>query len=170
MDSAEIISNSRGAKAPGPDRPAASKNLSKLTPGERLWLWRRTAASQVESRRGVSVHGEGRALNSKRSIPRSQLEAAVFLGLEASTYWAAEHDLLPQNKMLEMLGKIEEPSRTLADYLRVARRRSVLSLSQVAVGAGVGSRPTFYKLEAAGDQRIVRFWCGEGFKFPRKIL
>jgi hypothetical protein len=167
MDGQQAVSNFTGLGAPCPSSPKESHDLSKLTPGERLWLWRLSERTKARSRRGVSV-------NSVRmdvcAAPRNQLEAAVQLGLDSSVYWAAEKDLSNPGVTLGALSKVVEPPYTLVSALKVARRRSRLSVGVVAVGSGVGSKPTFYKLEAAGDMRVVEFWRSQGFKFPRELL
>lgn len=146
--------------------PKKTSDLSRLTPGERLWLWRKSESSKSKSRRGVSVNSPA---ESSSSVPRNQLEAASSLGLDTAAYWAAENDRLDPEKVEEILRSVEEPPYTLVAALRVARRRSHLSLTQVANAAGVGSKPTFYKLEGAGDSRVTEFWKSQGFMFPKDL-
>jgi predicted DNA-binding transcriptional regulator AlpA len=175
MDGELEISDSRHAEPIGAGRAKVSTargqsisfDLGRLTPGERLWLWRRSGVSGAQTRRGVAV--DGRNSNSTAIVARSQLEAAVEVGLDASAYWAAENDMSPAERVLEILARLKEPAYELADACRLARRRSPLTLPEVAVAIGVGSRPTFYKLEAAGDRRVVKFWRDRGFRFPRKL-
>jgi hypothetical protein len=172
MDGEATVSDDRGLKLAGTRRVAPPSrrvmfDLSSVTPGERLWLWRHAIPSLAGSRRGVAVRTA--YSDASRPVASNQMEAAWRLKMDTSAYWAAEKDMLPPARLLELLDQVDEPPYELKDALRIARRRSPLTLPAVALGTGVGSRPTFYKLEAAGDERVAAFWQRQGFRFPRKF-
>jgi hypothetical protein len=132
-------------------------DLTELTSGERLWLWR-TSRQGRRPKTGIG----------NESGRMTQLEAGVILRVDSSQYWALEHgDQLPDNVAEAVFKEIGEPPLTRAAQCRLARRRSPLTLTAVVVELGLVSRPTLYKLEAAADPRLVAFWEGRGFRFGR---
>lgn len=151
MDGHLDLPDARGARAA---RAVISANPSKLvevTLSERLWLWRTATRPRV-----------------------SLLDAAERFGLDVSLYWAVEtgYERLSEAAIAKAtdtvkrgLCRLTEPVMTVPLACRLARRRSRLRLAEVVVALGLGSRPTFYKLEAAGDPRIVSFWEERGFSF-----
>lgn len=160
MDGDLAISHPRGVSAAraGGATPAVDKNLTRLTVGERLWLWRINERSAVRSATGKGNNG-GRL---------TQIEAAERLGVDPTDYTAAEHGAetkCGEHAVLVALQGVEEPELTTALQLRLARRRVPEGLGAVVLDAGMVSRPTFLKLEAAGDKRLVAYWRARGFRF-----
>jgi hypothetical protein len=144
-----------GAAGAGGVPPEANPDLTKLTSGERLWLWR-TSRQGRRPKTGIG----------NESGRMTQLEAGVILGVDSSQYWSLEHsDQLPDNVADAVFKELGEPPLTRAAQCRLARRRSPLTLTAVVVELGLVSRPTLYKLEAAADPRLVAFWEGRGFRF-----
>ena len=116
-----------------------NKDLSDLSAGERLRIWR--------WRRGWS-----------------QRRAADFFGVHRHTLLAAEND----RSVLSAPGakRAYAAESTLATALRTARRRSGIDGRTVAKLAGV-SHVTFLAAEAAGHGWLVEFWEARGFRhFP----
>lgn len=150
MDERHNLSKTINAGAPS----AVSVALGRPSLGERLWLWR------------LTERGDGRRV--------SLLEAAERFGLDVSAYWAVEtgYDRLSDTVVARArqaaergLSLVTEPVMTVPLACRLARRRSERRLGELVLELGVGSRPTFYKLEAEGNERLVKFWRERGFSF-----
>lgn len=113
-------------------------DLTKRTPGESLWLWR-------------------------RAHHLSATEAAQNLGLGRTSLWGVERG---SSVVHRRLPKVRRPALPL--LLRLARRRSGMSLERVARGVGC-SRTTLLKWEAggslAGAARVRGFWEHKGYRF-----
>lgn len=112
------------------------KDLGQRTAAEELWLARKAAG-------------------------RTQAEEARRRGLGRNTYVGAEAGLNPGPKAARR--RVRPP--TLAELLRLARRRSGKGLAALAGRLGV-SRVTWLLWERAADARIRGFWEKGGFRFP----
>lgn len=104
-----------------------------LTPGEALWLWRRT-----------------RGLN--------QAEAATRLGIGRGLVSALELGRATPGPGIRVPVVAATPGWTLV----LARRRSGLGLAGVAARLGV-SRPTVLAMERRADPALTKFWLGFTF-------
>ncbi len=151
-------------------------DLTHRTVGEELWLWRRR--TQPLDRR---VFGKiGAAL--------SQREAAEVLGISERTIDDLENERpvdLDVAAALEVALCASAPSA--GDLCRLARRRSGLSLDEVAAGVsyrrvftqrtrGAGtwertidqygvSKVTLHRMERSGDPALVAYWVGRRYRF-----
>jgi len=137
-----------------------NSDLTTLTRGERLWLWRRRTPSPTG--RIFGPGGPGLSVS----------EAAPMFKMERSDYADLERDALPAEKLTtdsetRLNVVLAGFTATPGDYCRLARRRSGLSLEGVEVALKI-SRVGYHKLEAEADPRIVAFWTewGDGFTFP----
>lgn len=117
-----------------------TKDLSRRTPGEALWLARKAAR-------------------------KTSYEAAALAGVGRGTYREAERDENRRPTPLKTgLFPVSRPP--LALLLALARRRSGKTLEEVAARLGV-SRPTVLARERAGDGALRTYWERKGFRFPR---
>lgn len=161
------------------------RDLTKLTDGERAWLWRRRQASPTGRRKSPA--------GSRMSVD----EAAAALGVRPATFRAVEDEsALPAEveMVASRVGAVEAPNG--AEACALARRRSgakVLDLCEfflnparlgadgqviaryageddVPRGAETVLRPLtkqrFGHWEARGHPRLVAFWRNRGFVFP----
>jgi hypothetical protein len=134
----------------GDARPAGASDLTQVTRGERLFLWRMSQASSNPT---------------LGSAQMSQTEAADTLGLRIKVYQAAERDIgEPPRAVVAFLARAW-PQITTAQRCRLARHRSGLTLDAVAFAAGPMSRPTYLRYEGLGDPRLVAWWETRGFRF-----
>jgi hypothetical protein len=133
-------------------------DLTTLTQGERLWLWRRRTPSPTG--RVFGPGGPGLSVS----------EAAPMFLMERNDYANLERDLLESDRIAAESSKklnvaLEGFEAHLGDLCRIARRRFGSSLETVEVALGI-SRVGYHKLEAEADYRIVAYWRGLGFAFP----
>ena len=128
-------------------------DLTQLTQGEKLVLWRRRQPSVSGATTG---NGAG-CLN--------QRDAAARLGVLQSVYWKAERDRAEQRIMLALLERTK-PHRppTIGELCLIARRRSGMFLSTIEAALGI-SRPILMRMEAQADKRLMTFWRQHGFQF-----
>ena len=133
-------------------------NLNDRDVAENLWLWRHRQRSELGVSRG------------RREGAMSQVEAAALLNLSLLQYTNLEHgnQTLLTAADLVRLGNhecwnLDDPS--LAELCFLARRRSGMLVKDVAAAVGL-SPYTFTKAEEAGEERILRFWTKQGFRFP----
>jgi len=128
-------------------------DLTDLTPGEELWLWRR---------RQVSPWGRTR---SRIGSGMSQEEAAARFGMTLQRYHDAEADRLAERDIRTILAEIGvQREMTLAERTALARRRSRWPLKRTVDDLGM-SRVTYLEREKAGHESIVQFWEGRGFDY-----
>lgn len=115
-----------------------NKDLTTLTAGERLWLWRR--------QEGLTGH-----------------EAAAFLGVGRGLYWEAEAGRRP----LPTGVRTPSPGRpSVEDLLALARRRAGWGLLGTARKAKI-THPTLLAWERTGAQNLLIWWENRGFTFVR---
>lgn len=112
-------------------------NLADLSPPERLWL----------ERIGQGV---------------TQDVAAPAAGLSHRRYVDAELGRCAMPPTLK--GALSGRKPALGQLLRLARRRSARQLRPLAAALGI-SHVTFLKYEREANQKLVRFWCGQGYRF-----
>lgn len=110
-------------------------DLTKLTPGEALWLARRRAG------RTLGEEAAARGCGRRQLLEAEQGRRAAPRG----------HG-----------GPVEGP--TLPEALRLARRRWGAALGGLATALGV-SRVTVHAWERRGDARLVLFWRRQGMRF-----
>ena len=115
-----------------------NRDLSTLTPGEKLWLARR--------RKGLSG-----------------AEAAARAGLGKNAWYDVEADRRPSPGLRAAGFRAYRP--TLPELLALARRRAGCGLDDFAAYLGT-SRPTALAWERAGAAAVRNFWRAEGFRFP----
>lgn len=133
-------------------------DLTQLTAGERLLLWRlRQPAPNIE---GERQGRNGRWL----SIDAAAEQLTVRPGK-----WRNAEQGFDDEAAEEFLGELYErelkPSNhTTADLCRIARQRSEMGLEELCATLGV-SKPWFYVMERSGDERVVEFWIDMGFVF-----
>lgn len=113
-------------------------DLTTLAPGERLWLAR--------------VFGQG--VSQDLMAPKAKISHNHYVSIELGR--------LPLTPLLKGLLNARIPP--LQQRLRLARRRSRRHLRPLAKAVGV-SHVTLLKMEREANQKLVRFWCGQGFVF-----
>ena len=87
----------------------------------------------------------------------SRPRAASALGLKRDQLAAIEHGRSVVPAELRMImGRIVP---TIPEKLRLARRRAGIGTQAIAAHLGI-SRMRLWKLEKAGDDRVIRFWKG----------
>lgn len=122
-------------------RNKITKDLSRRTPGEELWLARKAAG-------------------------KTSCEAAALAGVGRNAYREAELDRNPGPAPFKTgLRRVSRPS--LPALLALARRRSGFGLEGLVAHVRA-SRVTVLAWERAGEARLVSFWEGRGFRFPAK--
>lgn len=115
-----------------------SKDLTRRTSGEELWIARKAAGL-------------------------TQVEAARRAGVGETAYLAAEKDRNPPRiASVPGISRVRAPS--LGALLALARRRSGLGLGGVAAGLRV-TKVTVLTWERAGDYRLRNFWTRRGYGF-----
>jgi hypothetical protein len=130
-------------------------DLGKITPGERLWLWRRRQESPLGRRTGRG----GRWMSAN--------EAAAKLRVHVNEYDSMEKDEVVFTQLAQERGiDIYGFQMTVGDLCLIARRRSGIPIAQLQMEVGGISRPTFNKLERAGDPSIISLWEEHGYIFP----
>lgn len=115
-------------------------DLAVLSPGEKLWLRR-------------------------RSWGRTQRQEAVSIRVNHSYYGMMEADALaaPPNILRSLPRSIKLDGY---EMLRLARRRSGLELNDVARKNGV-SHVTLLRWEEMATAKLVNFWAARGFRFVK---
>lgn len=97
----------------------------------------------------------------RQNAGMTQREAADRHGCCLSIYQRYEQD----KREPEYL--VVPPPLHIGLLCALARRRSGLTLNQVAEALGV-SKVTVLTMERAGDSRLVNFWRRKKFLFPKK--
>ena len=121
-------------------------DLRRLTPGERLWVWRA----------GSIVPGGA-----------TQEAAARSLGVHPDTYQAAERDRVALPCPID--DKTLRTWLTLPIALRLCRRRYGHGSRVTAAVLGYGSHVALLKAEKKGDRALLAAWRRLGFKgFPNR--
>jgi len=129
-------------------------NLSDITDGELLWLWRH--------RQRYRLRGYSRMSREFRRGSAFSIDAMAFeLRIGRKRYLDMENDRVPVNGLVQLRSKDVE----LGELCHLARRRSGLTVIEICDDLAV-SAPKFYELEAAGDPVIVGYWHDLGFRFP----
>jgi hypothetical protein len=118
-----------------------SKDLRKLTQGEKLWLWRRSHA----------WGGGSRGL--------TQFQAAVCWKMPVKRYWECETD------RVTWVGGKFSCSPKVGDLCALARRRSGLTLRKVARLLHI-SHVTVLAWEKYNEIKLVQGWKRMGWRFP----
>lgn len=132
------------------------KDLTRLTPGERLLLWRlRQPAENLVGRQGRN----GRWLSVNAAA--EQLTVSVAEWAEAELGLNDERAEALLDELYEREGAHEY---TTAERCYVARQRSAERVQALCAELGV-SKPWFYVMERSGNERLVRFWQERGFTF-----
>lgn len=111
-------------------------DLTRWTTGEALWIQRRL-------------------------LGETQEIAAMRCGMCEKQYWKAENDLLPLIK----IGGRRARRYGDGDLCALARRRDGRSLRELATVLEAGSKVTLLAWEAASDERLVRAWAAQGYRF-----
>jgi len=128
-------------------------DLSHLSAGEELWLWRRQQVSPSKT-----MGPGGSSMN--------RIEAATQLGITVQRYSDAERDRLAERDIRMITKELTIPKRlSQADVLALARRRSGMTLERVCSRLKT-TRQAYLKREMAGDPRVRTFWERTGFVFP----
>lgn len=132
------------------DLPAVDRDLARLTPGEKLRLYRRRrrwGQDEMGSRvMGTGHDRVGEMERDRRPIPERPLNGA------------APHRLVAVRRSLDQL------KPTLTEQLQLARRRTGISAWELAKAIGV-SRTMLNRYERAGHPRVVEWWRSRGFTF-----
>jgi transcriptional regulator with XRE-family HTH domain len=139
-------------------------DLGRRDLAENAWLWRH---------RQPSVEGTARG---RRQGTMSQSEAANGLGVSLSQYIKLENGettLLSINDLARIRwwldDALNDSDANDAELCFLARKRSGMSVKEVASDLGVSTITTSI-MEMKGDFRMIRYWVGRGFHFPRKVL
>jgi hypothetical protein len=115
-----------------------ASDLTYLSPGERLFIWRRrNRFTQAEAAARYHIHRETwlRAEADATTLPNPPARALVL-------------------------------APTLPEALRLARRRSGLGSREAATAASM-SHPSLLAAERNGEEALVAFWHARGFRgFP----
>lgn len=124
-------------------------DLTNLTTGEQLWLWRR----RQESPTGRNTGRGGGWMSAN--------EAAAILGVQPDKYDLMERDVcdLPE----DLLRSWVVPSA--GELCTIARRRSELTIAQACAELGGISKPTLHKWERTDHPELVDLWRRLGFVF-----
>ena len=130
-------------------------NLRRLTPSERIWLWRRRRPSTT-----------GRVLG-RGGSRMSMGEAAAHLNLPTATYVAAESGNDPDivQIVLDLLGDDVKQRPSVAELCALARRRSRVEVDDLCRAMGGISRPTFFARETEGSPELIDLWRARGYEF-----
>ena len=131
-------------------------DLTIITPGERLFLWRHRQNSRL---RGWSRWSRKYRNGSVLSVRN----AAYELRVGERKYIEMEKDRAP----IDGLEWLRIGNITLGERCLLARRRSGALLTEICHNIGV-SRPKFHELEKIGDPRVISYWRSYGFRFPRE--
>lgn len=114
---------------------ADRKDLTKISPGERLWIER-------------------------KALGRTQAMAAEIYKVSERRYNAMERDMVPVPAGWGDRGNC----MPVAALCALARRRNGRPLRTVAESFGI-SHVTLLTWERAGEPRLVRAWERKGYKF-----
>jgi DNA-binding XRE family transcriptional regulator len=129
-------------------------DLTRVTEGERLLLWRYRQRRKAEGTMGRNGNAPGQA------------EAAAALGVSPGAYVNLESDrdaVLSAGEAARISAAIATVRPTVAELCLLARRRSGRPLAELEDEVGI-SRPTWHARERCGD--LVSYWEESGFKFP----
>jgi hypothetical protein len=139
-------------------------DLGRRDLAENVWLWRH---------RQPSIDGTARG---RRQGTMSQSEAASRLGISLSQYIKLENGettLLSVNDLARIRwwldAALTDTDASDAELCFLARKRSGASVKEVASDLNVSTITTSI-MEMRGDFRIIQYWVGQGFHFPRKVL
>ncbi len=69
-------------------------------------------------------------------------------------------------RVLGALNRLRSVESTPGETCLIARRRSGLALREITAALGI-TTPTFHAWERAADPRVVAWWEGRGFRFPK---
>lgn len=135
-----------------------ARDLTRLTKGEEVWLWRIRQPSPNDAHRGVRY--------------MSQIDAAKKLGIGIGPYRNLEASRRFKFTMIADMGSVRDvlrlvgeiPSPTIAEMCVLARRRSGLKLADMADRLGT-THVSIIQWEKDADSKIVRFWMDEGYNF-----
>lgn len=123
-------------------------DLSHLTPGERLRLWRR---------RRVGERGQLRGLSRAAAAERLGLDELALDRLERGR---AAPGALAQHPAIASIS-----AATMGELCYIARLRSRTRLDDACREYGV-TRPTYHEHERLSAATLMRFWEERGFRFP----
>ncbi|MDE2021160.1 MAG: hypothetical protein KGJ13_12560, partial [Patescibacteria group bacterium] len=126
-------------------------DLTCLTHGERLFLWRRAQRAPV----GGTLGRDGAGL--------SRAEAAAAVGATLEDWDRCEIGAVPNRRLLKLLG--DQPPPAVGELCRIARRRSGVPLAEIEATMGV-ARPTLHRMERVGYPRLIAYWQERGYRFP----
>ena len=116
-----------------------TKDLTVLTDAEQLWFYRRAV------------------------LKKNQYEAAILFNVGHNQY--CDMELGRRHTKLKIIERFQwNANKHPVWKLRLARRRSHMSLKQVAKRLGV-SHVKILTMEKVADGRLLRFWQYMGFKF-----
>jgi hypothetical protein len=138
----------------------AAYDLGVVSPAEEMWLRRHRLRREVPREDGPGP----------RYLVPTQREVASSIGISAGAYVGLENGtgaVLTLADARAVVAWVRTVEPTLAELCFVARRRSGLSLVEIATEATfAASKPTYLKKEAEADPDVVAFWTARGFRFP----
>jgi DNA-binding XRE family transcriptional regulator len=144
-----------------PREPSTNYDLTDRDMPEKIWLWRHRQPSDMGLSRG------------RRAGAMSQAEAAEKLGLSTQQYIkleSGETTLLSATDLAKLGWWVSEAfnNQTVSDseLCFLARRRSGLSVKEVAEELSTSAQ-TYTKMEAEANERVMRFWRLQGYKFVK---
>lgn len=123
-----------------PDAMTYDFDLTRRTPGEELFLWRRQ-----------------QGLNQVAAAKRLRVNLGDFKNVELGKTFVASSDRIRGH---------DKVTPTTGDLCRLARRRSSLELRDAAAAVGISHRWILH-WERAGDARLVDWWKGRGYIFEK---
>lgn len=127
-------------------------DMSAVTYSENLRLWR------LRQRSEEPADGRG------RGYILSQREAAEKLGVPPQVYRRAETGASFVHELDHVMSKLKDVTvdLTRGELCWLARRRSGKHLDAVAKEMSI-TKPTYLKLEASADKRVLSYWKGQGY-------
>lgn len=131
-------------------------DLTKVSPAEKIWLWRRRHSST-----NGRIKGRG---GSRMSLN----EAAALLSLDTESYSEAEAGKHPNTYVtlaaIQEVGGSFDPI-TPSEACALARRRSGEDVDSLCRALGGISKPTFFARENEGHPEVVEMWEARGYSF-----
>lgn len=144
-----------------PRHSSPERDLTRVSPAERLWLWR-------TRQRSPRPHLRPGRLSGGLSLP----EAAQLLSVGEATLSkleAGESTLLDAGEAARVAAATGPIEPTPAELCLLARRRSGMALGREVAPAFGASKVTYLAQERAASPRVVAFWRERGYAFPPSV-